>query len=430
LLASGEDVDWMKLPKPLDDEPSSLPAVSWIDPLDASSANLRVSSASLRPNSPQAAPQKARSGAPALETLPGRFIDSLARRDWQKTGLRLMSQAASAYGTLLAPWRNQARRDRPIASTSPDEPARRPALVPERSAPPEPRPSVEPPLRAPVQAAKGGEQPGVYSPRTSTDDGLPVLHLEPLDDEKGPTDDVLEIDLEPLDDDVPTSRASKPATAAAQASAPLVRERPAPRPLVLPLPQPVNDAHEGVVLRQSASPWTKRLALMGGLVAVGLFAAISSETWVPKAVPSVRIVVSQADVIKQSRERLPHLAPETIRLVLNTSETGVLDAPTVFRVTSDAVDRGSWALSPAEVLELHALRRELLAALQPSEAERVLDYDGTRARRATLPFENRAALDLFARGVRALPSRSRARLQLLLGKAVAAQLRAEGASRP
>jgi hypothetical protein len=238
----------------------------------------------------------------------------------------------------------------------------------------------------------------------------------------------LEIDLEPLDDEVPAGVASKPSNPEAKASAPLIRELPVPRPAALPRPKPVEEAHEGERLLP-ASPWTKRLAVMGGLVAAGLFAALGSETWAPKAGPSLRVVVSETDPLKQSRERLPHLAPETIRLVLAKSATGVLDPPAVFQVTCDAADRGSWALTPEEAQELRALRRELLDALLPSEAERVLEYDAARARRATFPFENRAALDLFARGALALPSRSRARLQVLFGKAVAAQLRAQGAPR-
>jgi hypothetical protein len=180
---------------------------------------------------------------------------------------------------------------------------------------------------------------------------------------------------------------------------------------------------------------------MSGLVAAGLLAALTFETWVPKAVPFGRMVVSDVDGLEQSsdeaerqrralreaRLQLPHLAPETIRLVLARSATGVLDAPALFQVTCDAADRGSRVLSPQEQQELRALRRELLDALLPSEAQRVLEYDAARARRATFPFENRAALDLFARGAYTLPSRSRERLQVLYGKAIAAQLDVEGA---
>jgi len=45
-----------------------------------------------------------------------------------------------------------------------------------------------------------------------------------------------------------------------------------------------------------------------------------------------------------------------------------------------------------------------------------------RARRATFAFEDRSALERYARGARALPPESRERLQALYGKAVAAGL--------
>jgi hypothetical protein len=390
-------------------------------------------SAGTRPSLLQETPLPARSRVPsAFETLLSHWIDSLARRDWQEARLWLTSQAASAYGALLALWKSLGRGDRPLPSVSPIEPAPGRAADPEPSAPMEPRRSVDVPSGVRVRAEKGKDSLGVYSPRRSTDDGLPILQLEPLDDEEGSTDDALEIILEPLEDEVATGVPSKPPKLDDGTSAPLpVRELPVPRPAALPRPV------------QPASPRTKRLVVMAGLVAAGLFAALSSETWLPKAVPSGRLVVSKTGRLEQSgdeaerqrqaqqvaRERLPHLAPETIRLVLAKSATGVLDPPAVFRVTCDAVDRGSWALNPEEAQELQALRRELLDALLPSEAERVLEYDDARARRATLPFENRAALDLFARGVRALPSRSRTRLQVLFGKAVAAQLRGDGTPR-
>jgi hypothetical protein len=417
----------MTLPEPLGEplvnEPPTLDAASRRDPLEPS---FPVAPPSLR----QEAPLPARPRAPsAFETLLRRKIDSLARRDWQATRLWLMSQAASAYGALLALWKGLARGDRPLPLVSPVEPAPGRAVDSERIAKPEPPPSVGVSSGGRIRAEKGKDALGVYSPRRSTDDGLPILQLEPLDDEEGSTDDALEIILEPLDDEVASCVPSKPPKLDDRTSAPLpVREAPVPRPPDLPRPV------------QSATPPTKRLLVMGGLVAAGLIAALSSGTWLPKA-PSGRLVVSktgrqpsgddaerQRQALQVARERLPQLAPETIQLVLAKSATGVLDPPAVFRVTCDAVDGGSWALTPEEAQELQALRRELLEALLPSEAERVLEYDDARARRATLPFENRAALDLVARGVRALPSRSRTRLQLLLGKAVAAQLGAEGAS--
>jgi len=163
LLPSDEDVGWMTLPKPLEDEPPALPAVSWRDPLEPSSVSAR----------------------PSL--LQGALL-------W------LMSQAGSAYRALLSLWKSLARGDRPLPSFSPGEPAPWRAVDSERSASPEPRPSVEVPLGVRARAEKGREWLGVYRPRRSTDDGLPILQLERLDDEERSSDDAPEIILEPLDD--------------------------------------------------------------------------------------------------------------------------------------------------------------------------------------------------------------------------------------
>ena len=77
---------------------------------------------------------------------------------------------------------------------------------------------------------------------------------------------------------------------------------------------------------------------------------------------------------------------------------------------------------PAEAEELRALERELLGTLSRTEAERVREYDRTRARRAIFPFENPHVMDLVARGARALPPERLERLQALTHKAVAAGL--------
>ena len=136
----------------------------------------------------------------------------------------------------------------------------------------------------------------------------------------------------------------------------------------------------------------------------------------------------QEQALSDATERLPHLAPETIRLVLSTSSSGVLDPPEVFQLASEAADRGRSALTPAEAAELQALQRELLAHLRPPERARVAEYDRARSQRVVFPFENPHALELVARGARAMPSASRERLQALLGKAVAAGLGASAAS--
>ena len=174
----------------------------------------------------------------------------------------------------------------------------------------------------------------------------------------------------------------------------------------------------------------------GGLVVAVLLAALNWEAWVPRTARLGQMVATELDSIKQSRDlteqraravqeataRLPHLAPATIRLLLSQSPTGVLDPPEAFYLASDAADRGRTALSSGEALELKALRAEMLDTLRPSERARIREYDGARARRFAFPFENGDVLELVAQGARALSSSSRARLQELLAKAVAAGL--------
>jgi hypothetical protein len=58
----------------------------------------------------------------------------------------------------------------------------------------------------------------------------------------------------------------------------------------------------------------------------------------------------------------------------------------------------------------------------------VKEYDQARGFRATLPFEDRAALGSWAHGARSLPSRSQDRLRTLLGKAIRSGLRAKPGS--
>jgi hypothetical protein len=194
--------------------------------------------------------------------------------------------------------------------------------------------------------------------------------------------------------------------------------------------------YDGVSVLQVAWLWTRRLAVIAVLVAGGIVAARSWESWFPKAgqlgntmfeevdrrVRSLDISERQQQAVEAAVEELPHLAPETIRLVMSSSPAGVLDPPEVFGVACDATDRGASTLTSAEVQELSALRDELLDTLRPSERQRVREYDRARAREIVFPYEHRLVLALFARGARALPPESRERLQALSGKAIAAGL--------
>jgi hypothetical protein len=194
----------------------------------------------------------------------------------------------------------------------------------------------------------------------------------------------------------------------------------------------------------------KRATLIAVLLAGGIVAAGTWETWVPAAARFGRAIVMEIDKrAHQSRaggdegrlqpgggglpaaaEQLPHLAPQTISLVLSSSRTGALDPPEVFALAYEAAERGMSALTPAETQELGALRRALLAALSGADRQRLREYDLLRTRRAPLPTENREVLRSFARGARSLPSFARERLQELLGKAIAAALGAPSDAAP
>ena len=174
----------------------------------------------------------------------------------------------------------------------------------------------------------------------------------------------------------------------------------------------------------------------GALVAALVYAVLERDVWFPRTAELGQTVFTQIDRQVLSRERsqqrqkaladaasrLPELAPETIALVFARSPTGIVEAGEVFQVAREAADRGLGALSEAEAQELRALARELLATLSRTEAERVREYDRTRARRVIFPFENPHIMELVARGARALPPERLERLQALSHKAVAAGL--------
>ena len=204
-----------------------------------------------------------------------------------------------------------------------------------------------------------------------------------------------------------------------------------------PEPREVEDLYaggdeEGVGLFQTVWHWTKRWVVIAGLAAGGILVVLTGKTWLPTAARLGETMVAaiharlrppveteeQTRALRAATQQLPHLAPDTIRLLLSRSPGGVLDPPKVFQLASDAADRGRSVLTAGEAKELKALQRELVRTLRPAERERVREYDRARSRRTVFAFENRRALDLCARGARALPPRSRERLQLLLGKAI------------
>jgi hypothetical protein len=213
-------------------------------------------------------------------------------------------------------------------------------------------------------------------------------------------------------------------------------------------PREVGDIYEGDDDGESLLPvlwhWTKRLALLAVLVGGGAFVALNWKTWIPATAEIGNKAFTEIDRYARSGERreqqdrilqeigpqLSQLAPDTIRLILSESPTGVLDAAEVFWIATEATDRGLATLTSAEAQELEALRRDLIDGLTPSERGRVREYESTRANREPFPVENNSALALYARGARALPPEKRERLEALLGKAIAAGLVPPGGEDP
>jgi len=182
--------------------------------------------------------------------------------------------------------------------------------------------------------------------------------------------------------------------------------------------------------------WTKRSAVIAGLVAGGIFGVLTWKTWLPKLarlgqvmftetdrpVPSQHETEEQQRALLAATQQLPQLAPETIHLLMSSGPGGVLDPARVFQLAGDAADRGRSALTTGEAKELKTLQRELVRSLRPRERQRVREYDRARSRGVVFASENRRVLELSARGARALPPRTRERLQVLLGKAISAGL--------
>ena len=189
--------------------------------------------------------------------------------------------------------------------------------------------------------------------------------------------------------------------------------------------------------------WLKRLVLTFVLLAGLGTAAVYWDVWLPR-VTEFGLVVFTAideklharspappsaeqeherqlrDALLAATEQLPHLEAETIQRVMSSSVVGVLDPPEVFSRSHEAIQRGLPSLSKEEAQEAREIKAALIAALRPVERERLREYDRMRAHRATLPFEDREALALTARGARALPAAHRQRLQMLWAKAAAA----------
>jgi hypothetical protein len=197
-----------------------------------------------------------------------------------------------------------------------------------------------------------------------------------------------------------------------------------------------EDASERPGLLHGVWIWTKRLVVVAVLVGGGILAALTWQTWFPKAgelgeqaltgidrqVRSKEIESARQQLLEEASEQLPQLAPETIALLLSRRPDDVPDLPALFQAATDAVARGRVSLTPLEALELDALQDELLGELHPTERQHVRDYERAREARTAFPSEERELLVLLARGAQAMPPKRLERLQGLLGRVIAAGL--------
>ncbi len=105
--------------------------------------------------------------------------------------------------------------------------------------------------------------------------------------------------------------------------------------------------------------WTKRLVVVAVLVGGGILAALTWQTWFPKAgelgeqaltgidrqVRSKEIESARQQLLEEASEQLPQLAPETIALLLSRRPDDVPDLPALFQAATDAVARGRVSLT-------------------------------------------------------------------------------------
>jgi hypothetical protein len=192
---------------------------------------------------------------------------------------------------------------------------------------------------------------------------------------------------------------------------------------------------------QDASAGSKRPIRKAAIAAVGVLAAVAAGVgvyaWIGSGADTTTVAVptppppppapSEKPLppeVVATMERLPHLAPDTVQLLIATSPFGAPEPADVFRRGRASLKQGMTALSPEEAQELAVLERAVLVRLGPADRERVMAYDRMRGGRDLVPKEDARVMSLFARGTRALPAEQRDRLQALSGKAIAAAVAA------
>lgn len=358
---------------------------------------------------------------------------------------------------------------RPVAREAVDlaEVARQAAATVPLVAPPVARPVPPPPpperlevvplasidlgdvARSAVTVPFAGFTPPRMARPPGLDDGMPIIPLKPLDEKE--EEDVLE-ELDLIEEPPPPKRPTlaplapiaKTLLDGASAWVSRVTAPRPPRPEPLQPPPPLSELPSLRLApleeeRGKARAFPTRKILIAAAAATGLVVVGAGAVWLsslglftrkaaPVASASVATPSPQETAapvppeLQSAADQLPHLTPETIRLVSSVIEPGPPEPPEVFRRAQLAANRGVSSLDPEEAKELRSLRSAVVGSLRSVDRERVLAYDRVTAGRDLMVGEDARVLRLYARGVRALSPPRRERLQVLLGKAIAASL--------
>jgi hypothetical protein len=299
------------------------------------------------------------------------------------------------------------------------------------------------------------QEPGQVRPlaedvQQASSEGLPPIRLKPLDDllwDPARSRRLLARARHWIDKPaiwvrglaVPNGGAPTPEPISEPDAPPAIGELPVLRFAPANEPAVVKDVYEGVqseAFIPVAWLWAKRLTLGAALLAGATVAAMTFESWSPKAaelgettlseidgrVRSHHLAAQRQEAVAEVADELPQLDPETIGLLMAGSPNGLLNAAGVFEMACDSADRGMLELTSSEAQELETLQQGLLDGLLPAERERIRDFDLARERGAVFPVDGQQALRAYARGARQLAPASQERLKWLLGRAIVAAL--------
>jgi hypothetical protein len=206
-----------------------------------------------------------------------------------------------------------------------------------------------------------------------------------------------------------------------------------------------EDVYEGDVYEEGSASsalatlwvWTKRVTIVAALCVGAAALALNREAWLPRAKTAAISLGGEVDkyaskamakqippqAIEAASREIPHIAPETLALVMARSGRGPLEPVDVFRRAHDAAEQGRHTLGEAPSSELDSLLALLADELPDGERERLKGYlSRLRARAVTASYEDQEAMWLLARAARRYPADRMGRIHALLGQAVSAGL--------